>query len=126
MNSNRIVFVEKSGYPVNTLLSFQTTLAIWIRLSLGGLLVGLVLLLNALTSSPQLHELLHADAGQAEHLCAVTLFAHGQVDAADAAVVACLPSVAIEFFPQPSVLVLSLAAETLPPGRAPPAASRNS
>ena len=34
----------------------------------------------ALTASPQLHELVHADAGQAEHICAVTLIASGNLD----------------------------------------------
>jgi hypothetical protein len=47
------------------------------RLLLGSLLVGCVLLLNALAASPKLHVWFHVDAGQPGHQCAVTLFAHG-------------------------------------------------
>lgn len=41
------------------------------------LLVAVVLLLGVLQVLPVAHECLHADAGSAEHECAVTLFAHG-------------------------------------------------
>lgn len=34
----------------------------------------------ALSVSPQLHECVHADAGQAEHSCAVTLIASGNYE----------------------------------------------
>lgn len=44
------------------------------------LLVGVVFVLGALAVSPELHERLHPDAGEHGHQCAVTLFAHGQVD----------------------------------------------
>ena len=98
----------------------------WLKSVASGLLVALVLLLNALAASPQLHEIFHTDHGKADHLCAVTMFAHGQVDAADAAVTAGLPSAGIDFSPPPPVLVFSLVAETLPPGRAPPVSSCNS
>ena len=87
------------------------------------MLVGAVLLLNALAASPELHELVHADAGQTAHQCATTMFAHGQVDAAGVSAVAEVPPVAAEFFPSPPVSVSNIAAETLPPGRAPPLAS---
>lgn len=47
---------------------------------------GLVLFLTlqVLTTSTALHKLLHADADSIDHHCAVTLFAHGQVSAAEA------------------------------------------
>ena len=45
------------------------TRASLVKLSLGSLLVALVLLLNALAASPTLHELFHADASEAQHLC---------------------------------------------------------
>jgi hypothetical protein len=54
------------------------------------------------------------------------LFAHGQVDAADAAVAVVVPSIITEFLSQSPVSVFSIAAETLPPGRAPPISSSNS
>ncbi|MEI7807979.1 MAG: hypothetical protein WCJ07_05795 [Verrucomicrobiota bacterium] len=88
--------------------------------------MSLVLLLNALAAAPTLHELFHADAGETQHLCGVTLFAQGQVDAADAVVAAGLPPVDIEFPTSFPVSVFSIAKETLPPGRAPPVSSCNS
>jgi hypothetical protein len=45
------------------------------------LLCAMVLFLAALAASPSLHEWLHHDANEPDHECAVTLFAHGQVDA---------------------------------------------
>jgi hypothetical protein len=104
----------------------KKSLARWGKLSLGSLLVGVVLLLNALAASPKLHELFHADAGKAQHHCAVTLFAHGQVDAADAAVAIAVPSIADDFLFPSLVSVFSAAPEILPPGRAPPVSSGNS
>ena len=44
------------------------------------LLALLVLALNALAASPALHERLHHDAHECGHQCAITLFAHGQVE----------------------------------------------
>lgn len=90
---------------------------------MGSVLVALVLLLNALAASPKLHELVHADAGQAAHQCATTMFAHGQMDAAGLLVLIEAPSAVAEIFPSPPVSLSSAAAETLPPGRAPPVAS---
>jgi hypothetical protein len=86
----------------------------------GGLLVAFVLLLNAMAALPALHEFFHADAGRADHQCAVTFFAQGQMDAADVAVAAIVPPVVVELFSIPATLVFSSAVETLPPGRAPP------
>jgi hypothetical protein len=54
------------------------------------------------------------------------MFAHGQVDAADVAVVANVPSAVFEFLPSVPVSIVCTVAENLPPGRAPPAASCNS
>jgi hypothetical protein len=79
---------------------------------IASLLVGLVLLLDALAASPALHARLHHDADQPGHECAVTIFAHGQVDACAVDVPVTPPSVLISL---PNTLV-----ETLPPGRGPP------
>ena len=49
------------------------------------LLAVLVLLLSALGASPALHKLIHDDASAADHQCAISLFASGQVDSAPAA-----------------------------------------
>jgi L-fucose mutarotase/ribose pyranase (RbsD/FucU family) len=49
----------------------------------ASLLTALFLFLSFVGSSPQLHKLIHADANAPDHSCAITLFAHGQVAAAD-------------------------------------------
>jgi len=87
---------------------------------IASLLAGLVLLLDALAASPQLHELIHQDAGSAEHQCAVTLFAHGQVDAAAVEVAASVPDCPVEFLPPVSAAIFQSLVATLPPGRGPP------
>lgn len=87
---------------------------------IASLLTGVVLWLNAMAASPSLHEWFHADAGQAEHQCAVTVFAHGQVDSAsvDVPVVAALTL--IQIVPPVEISVFHPAIEQLPAGRAPP------
>jgi hypothetical protein len=45
-------------------------------------IIGMILLIDLMAASPELHELIHFDAGQPDHHCTVTLFAHGQVDSA--------------------------------------------
>jgi len=89
---------------------------------IASLLVVLVLLLDAMAACPTVHELIHHDAGQAEHQCAVTLFAHGKVDAATVEVAAMTPAVAIETTAQFVFSVFTPAIENLPAGRGPPAA----
>lgn len=84
--------------------------------------VALVLGLSLLGASPELHELIHHDAGAPDHECAITLFAHGQVHSAETAIPI------VQFFaPAPQVLQSwreSVVASTdipLLPGRGPPA-----
>lgn len=90
---------------------------------IASMLMGIVLLLNAMAVSPGLHEYFHADAGAREHQCAVTLFAQGQMDsvAVDVPPVACVALVwtvpAVDFS------VFSPVIENLPGGRAPPDSS---
>lgn len=90
------------------------------RTPLGVLLILLVLLLNALAASPSLHELIHKDADQAGHSCAITMFAHGQVDSSTVDVVIPVPIASIEFFPQLLVSIPHPLPAALPPGRGPP------
>jgi hypothetical protein len=45
----------------------------------GVLLVFLVLFLSGLATDLGHHKAIHTDAGSADHQCAITLFAHGQV-----------------------------------------------
>ena len=88
---------------------------------IASLLAGLVLLLDAMAASPALHELIHNDAGSTEHQCAVTLFAHGQVDSATVDISTVTPPASIETTPQIVFSVFVSIIENLPAGRAPPA-----
>lgn len=91
-----------------------------VRPVLAGMLVAVVLLLNAMAAAPELHELIHADAGHEDHQCAVTLFAHGQVDSVTVAVAAIAPVVLVETAPPILFSVFAPVIENLPAGRAPP------
>jgi len=88
---------------------------------LASLLVGLVLLLDAMAACPNLHELIHHDADAPGHECAVTIFAHGQVDSPVVEVAAIMPVAPVEFLPQTLVSSFNAPVESLPPGRGPPA-----
>jgi len=90
---------------------------------IAALLTGLVLLLNILAASPSLHEWLHADAGKAEHQCAVTLFAHSQVDSSSVDMFVPAPLAVVALLPSVEISVFHPAIEYLPAGRAPPVAS---
>ena len=84
------------------------------------MLIGLVLFMAALASSEALHKLVHHDAGEANHECAVTLFAHGHVDSTVCDIPLVTPTVRVETTPHLECFVFSTAIENLPPGRAPP------
>ena len=84
------------------------------------LLVGLILLLDAMVACPSLHELIHKDGDSDEHHCAVTMFAHGKVDSATVDISFATPTILVESIPQISFFVFAPAIENLPAGRAPP------
>jgi hypothetical protein len=86
----------------------------------AALLVALVLLLDAMAACPSLHELVHQDANTSQHQCAVTLFAHGQVDSASVDVSIVVPPVPVETAVPFEFSVFSPAISNLPAGRAPP------
>jgi hypothetical protein len=96
------------------------------RMSFGILSVLLVLLLNLLAATPSLHKEVHADAGENQHQCAVTLFAHGQVDSPVVEVAAAIPVAPADFLPLTTVSIFNASVAMLPPGRAPPGSSVNS
>ncbi len=81
-----------------------------------------VLGLSLLASSPALHKALHPDADSADHHCAITLFARGQVTSAN---VAPLLAVFVMLFGGVSLLaetfLLPLADYRFSASRAPPA-----
>src|SRR5271155_1595107 len=86
------------------------------------LIIGMILLIDLMAASPALHELIHFDAGQPDHHCTVTLFAHGQVDSAVCEIL--LPTISTRWIDTCSPVTLSIVDPLillLPPGRAPPA-----
>jgi hypothetical protein len=91
------------------------------KAALAALLVGVILLLDAMAACPALHELIHKDADKAGHECAVTMFAHGKVESATVVAPVIVPAASIESIPQIEFSVFSTAIENLPQGRAPPA-----
>ena len=87
---------------------------------LAALLVGLVLLLNAMAVAPALHELIHKDADEPGHECAVTLFAHGHIESPVCDVPVVLSAAFVTTTPLLIFPIFSSVIENLPPGRAPP------
>ena len=83
-------------------------------------LVGLILLLDAMVACPALHEMIHKDADEADHHCAVTMFAQGKVESAICEIIIPEPTVLIETAQYFTFSIFSPAIENLPQGRAPP------
>ena len=81
----------------------------------------MVLFVAVLASSESLHKLIHSDADEASHQCAVTLFAHGHVESVVCDVPVVLPATLVETTPHFEIFIFSSTVENLPPGRAPPA-----
>jgi len=88
--------------------------------ALAAGLVGMILLLDAMAACPELHELIHKDANEADHHCAVTVFAQGKVDLAICEVPIVKPTVWFETALPVNFPVFSAPIENLPRGRAPP------
>ena len=91
------------------------------RAAIAGLLIALILFLNALAACPALHQLIHHNANRAGHECAVTMFAHGKVEAATVDVSVPAAAILVASAPQNGFFVFSAAIKDLPQGRAPPA-----
>jgi hypothetical protein len=86
----------------------------------SAMLVALVVMLDAMAANPALHALVHNDANQSGHQCVVTLFAHGQVDAATPTVDVPALAVQIQNSAAFQISVFAPAIENLPAGRGPP------
>jgi hypothetical protein len=84
------------------------------------LLIGLVSLLNLMAAAPALHQAIHHDAGRADHDCAVTMFAHGNVELATCDIPVVVPTIRITATSLLEFSVFGTAIENLPFGRAPP------
>ena len=87
---------------------------------LALMLAGLVLFLDAMAVCPSLHELIHKDADSPDHQCAVTLFAHGQVDSTVVEVAPIVLTPPIETVSPVFLPVFASCLQYLPSGRAPP------
>jgi hypothetical protein len=84
------------------------------------LLLSLFLFVQTLAVSPALHSWFHHDAADADHECAVTLFCHGQVEAASTApMVFCHPTRFIFTGTVPNPVFVSVDVVLLP-SRGPP------
>jgi hypothetical protein len=64
--------------------------------------------------------MIHKDADEADHHCAVTVFAQGKVDSVTCEVPIVTPTVRVETEPAVNFPVFSAPVENLPHGRAPP------
>ena len=74
----------------------------------------------AMAASETLHKFFHEDADQPGHDCAVTLFAHGQVETSPVDVPVPPPNTGVATTPQPVPAIFDAPAQQLPPGRGPP------
>ncbi len=85
--------------------------------------LALFLVLQVFTSSETLHKLIHPDADSADHQCAITMFAHGQVNSVETVVTVSVLVAAIFFFlPALQSAVFSSFDYCLSSSRAPPLA----
>jgi hypothetical protein len=81
----------------------------------------LVLVCAATADNPALHRLLHPDADDAHHECAISLFAHGQVHVASPTPMLAAPEAVVFAAPfAPPLLLLEDRDYLLLPERAPP------
>lgn len=103
----------------NSFISGDTTS----RRFLAAICLTLFLVLELLASDPALHKLIHSDADSARHHCAITLFAHGNVSAADtSATIAVFVAALLFSLPILQSAILSRLDFRVSPSRAPPAA----
>jgi hypothetical protein len=82
--------------------------------------LGVFLALQAMVVFPGLHARIHADASGRDHQCAVTLFTHGQVHGAEAAVPVVRPEPAAVFIQSWREAGFASTDVRLLPGRGPP------
>lgn len=93
------------------------------RPTVASLLLGCLLTVQAMAAFPALHALVHPDADDPAHECAVTLFCHGQVDASPSAVPILPAPELVTFTELPPQVVFVSTDVRLIPSRGPPASS---
>lgn len=89
--------------------------------SVAAVLAGAILWILALAVLPEQHEEAHCHAHEEEHVCAVTLFSHSQVDVADGAIAPVVRG--IFWLPEPAMesgLVFPVRFPMQRPARGPP------
>ena len=84
-------------------------------------MLGLFLAVLAMAHSTTLHLALHPAAGSADHHCAVTLLASGQVDSPAAITTVVLAQALTFYFPLPESPLPTDSSFLLPLSRGPPA-----
>ncbi len=80
----------------------------------------MVLLLDAMAACPELHELIHKDADEHDHQCAVTMFAQGKVESATVEVPIPEATAIVQAEPQIIFSVFTPDIRNLSQARAPP------
>jgi hypothetical protein len=97
-----------------------------VRPAIAAVLITVLWLQLAMAASETLHKFFHADADQPGHECAVTLFAHGQVETASVNIPVIAPVTGVDLTPAALVSFYCPTHQTLPPGRGPPSLCRPS
>jgi hypothetical protein len=110
-------------YIANVLQLNTGHLCLYGRRALAALLVAIVLLLDAMAVCPVLHEMIHKDADEPDHHCAVTTLQHGKIESATCEIIIPEPTLLVEAPQHFRYSLFSPAIENLPHGRAPPARS---
>jgi hypothetical protein len=91
-----------------------------IRSAASLLALVLYLFVLVLASSHELHHFFHQDENGAQHQCAATILAGGQVDAAPAVAALPIPAVTLNAIRPVDFLPAASCRSWLPPGRGPP------
>ena len=120
--SGELGLAQKSRFPIiaNELRHVKRHPLVLGRSAVAVSLVLLLWLQLAMAASETLHKFIHTDADQPGHECAVTLFAHGQVETTTVDVPVLPPVTGVEITPRQFPLVFSAPSQLLPPGRGPP------
>ena len=93
------------------------------RQGASALLLFLFLSLQAMAALPGLHALVHPDASDPAHECAVTLLSHGQIDVSSAAETVFRNAQLVVFNAEPPRIIFISTDIRLLPGRGPPVSS---
>jgi hypothetical protein len=98
----------------------SSTRRLILRKAFSLLCLAELLFLTVFAAAPGLHQLLHHDAGQADHHCAIIVLAAGKVDLASTPPVVSRPSGYVVLTVQSRTPIFLAVDYQLLPGRAPP------